>query len=148
MILVSACLCGMCTTWKSDANTIEEIKSLLAEGKCIPLCPEQLGGLPTPRPPAEISGGSAEDVLDGKARVLRQDGTDVTDCFIRGAEETLKIAKLLNPETIILKENSPSCGVAYVYDGTHTGKRIPGAGITTALLKRHGFKVISEKKYK
>jgi uncharacterized protein YbbK (DUF523 family) len=106
-----------------------------------------LGGLSTPRPPAEVFGGTAEDVLSGKARVIQCDGTDVTDAFLRGAREVLKLARLVQPELIIFKENSPSCGVKIVYDGTHTHRLIPGCGVTTALLQKNGFKVVSEKEF-
>jgi len=145
MKLVSACLIGLCTNYRGESCVVEELQQAFARGEVIPVCPEQLGGLSTPRPPAEITGGTAEDVLAGQARVLQKDGTDVTAAFVRGAQEVLKLANLLQPEHIIFKEDSPSCGVKSTYDGTHTGRLIPGCGITTALLLQNGFEVISEK---
>ncbi|MCX7000542.1 MAG: DUF523 domain-containing protein [Candidatus Sumerlaeota bacterium] len=145
MKLVSACLVGLCANYRGEACAVESLQQAFARGEVIPVCPEQLGGLPTPRPPAEVFGGTAEDVLSGKARVIQCDGTDVTDAFLRGAREVLKLARLVQPELIIFKENSPSCGVNSVYDGTHSRRLIAGCGVTTALLRQHGFKVISEK---
>ena len=144
MKIVSACLVGLCTTYQGEANTVDALVDALKRGEVIPVCPEQLGGLPTPRPPAEIEGANGFAVLEGKARVVRQDGTDVTDAFLRGASEVLKIARTINAECAILKERSPACGVQLAYDGTHTDKVIAGCGVTTALLKREGFKVISD----
>jgi uncharacterized protein YbbK (DUF523 family) len=123
---------------------VDEIQKLIKEGKAIPVCPEQLGGLSTPRNPAEIVGGDGEDVLDGKARVIDNQGRDVTDAFIRGAYETYRIAKTIGADEAILKEKSPSCGSCWIYDGSFQGKKKPGVGVTTALLKRKGIKVISE----
>jgi len=145
MKLVSACLVGLCTNYRGESCAVESLQQAFARGEVIPVCPEQLGGLPTPRPPVEIIGGTADDVLEGQAHVLQKDGTDVTDAFVRGAQEVLKLARLVQPELIIFKENSPSCGVNYTYDGTHSGRLVAGCGITTALLQKNGFKVISEK---
>lgn len=110
----------------------------------IPICPEQLGGQPTPRSNAEINGGDGMNVLQGKAKVVEPDGTDVTSYFICGAEEVLKIAKLFDIKEAILKQRSPSCGSGQVYDGSFTGQITKGDGVTTALLKKNGIKVISE----
>ena len=144
MKIVSACLVGIGATYRGDAKPVPSLIKELKSSKCIPLCPEQLGGLPTPRPPAEIIGGSAEDVLKGKARVVRIDGIDVTEQYLRGAEEVLRIARLVKTEIIIFKEKSPSCGAEKIYDGTHNGVLIPGSGVTTALLRKNGFKVVPE----
>lgn len=109
------------------------------------VCPEQLGGLGTPRLPAEIQNAHGADVLAGRARVLRNDGMDVTREFITGADRTLEVVRSLQPEVIILKERSPSCGVHEVYDGSFSGKRRLGRmGVTAARLKASGFRVISE----
>lgn len=94
----------------------------------IPVCPEQLGGLPTPRCPADIADGNGDDVLDGRARVIGSDGVDVTEAFIRGAEMVLEIALKQRVEEVLLKARSPSCGVERL-------------GVTAALLKRNGFKI-------
>jgi uncharacterized protein YbbK (DUF523 family) len=120
---------------------------MLRRGEVLPVCPEQLGGLPTPRPPAEIVGGSGEDVLDGQARVITRDGQDVTDNYLRGALEVLRLAQLAGVDEAILKERSPSCASTEIYDGTFSGTLRPGCGVTTALLRRHGIRVVSDLKF-
>jgi uncharacterized protein YbbK (DUF523 family) len=147
MKLVSSCLIGLCATWRAKDNSHSKLVELMQSGKAIPVCPEQMGGLSTPRAMAEIVGGNGEDVLDGRARVMTREGEDVTSEYIRGAEETLKIARMVKPEEIILKENSPSCGVRWIYDGTFKGNLIGGSGVTTALLRRHGFTVVSDQEF-
>ncbi len=143
IILCSACLLGVKCKYNGEHNLNEKVLKLAKEVTLAPVCPEQLGGLPTPRPKAEIT-GKAEDVLVGEARVLDENGRDVTRYFVKGAEETLKIAKLLGAKKALLKERSPSCGVTKVYDGTFSGKTKPGMGVTTCLLKKNGIKVYSE----
>jgi len=145
MKLISACLLGIRCAWSSDdkyknnrAVELSKIETL------IPVCPEQLGGLSTPRAPQEIQGGTGEDVLDGKCRVLNKNGEDVTEQFIKGAEETLKIACQLNIKGFIAKSESPSCGCGQIYDGTFSGKLMGGDGVTTALLRRNGIRIIPE----
>lgn len=147
MKLVSSCLIGLCATWRAKDNAHSKLMELLQAGKAIPVCPEQMGGLPTPRAMAEIVGGTGEDVLDGKARVMTREGDDVTSEYIRGAEEVLKIARMVKPDEIIMKENSPSCGVRWVYDGTFKGNLTEGSGVATALLRRHGFTVVSDQEF-
>jgi len=120
---------------------------MLRAGKVIPVCPEQLGGLPTPRQPAEISGGTGEEVLSGQARVINKSRCDVSDSFLRGAKQTLKIAQAVNPPLVILKNRSPSCGVGEVYDGSFSSRLQSGDGVTAALLKAHGFDVIDDEAY-
>ncbi|MEW8957202.1 DUF523 domain-containing protein [Clostridium sp.] len=144
MILVSACLCGVNCKYNGGNNLKESIKKLLEEGKAILVCPEQLGGLETPRKPCEISCGSGKEILQGKSKVITKDNIDCTEEFIKGAEETLKIAKAVNPEYIILKSKSPSCGVSKIYDGTFSGRLKDGNGVTVELLLKNGFKVITE----
>ena len=119
---------------------------LVAEGKAVPVCPECMGGLPTPRIPAEIAGGSGEDVLSGKARVIASDGKvrlDVTDAFVKGAEKALQAALEAGADEAILKANSPSCGFGTIYDGTFSGARKDGNGVAAALLSANGIKVRS-----
>ena len=147
MKLVSSCLVGLCTTYKAGANTRSVFEELVAAGNAMPFCPEQAGGLPTPRPPAEIIGGSGEDVLDGRARVCTAEGQDVTGNYVQGARQTLALARLVKADEVILKERSPSCGVRFIYDGTFSGKLVPGCGVTTALLRRNGFGVTSDEEY-
>ena len=147
MYLISACLVGCEVTWRALANERSPFVELVQAHRAIPVCPEQLGGLPTPRPPAEIVGGSGEDVVEGLARVLTQTGEDVTEKFLRGAREVLRLAELVRPELVILKERSPSCGVRWIYDGTFSGALREGCGVTTALLRRQGWHVLSDEEY-
>jgi len=145
MKLISACLLGIKCSWNGqDIYRSDKAIALLNSEKLIPICPEQLGGLSTPRAPQEIRGGTGEDVLDGKCKVLNIDGEDVTQKFIAGAVETLKIARLFHIEEFIGKSRSPSCGCGNIYDGTFSRKLIDGDGVTTALLKRNGIRVITE----
>ena len=110
----------------------------------IPVCPEQLGGLSTPRPPAEIVGGDGADVLDGCASVITVEGEDKTREFLDGAHQTLEIAKSQNAAHAVLKSRSPSCGCGRIYNGTFTGELGDGEGVTAALLRRHGIQVMSD----
>ncbi|MDF5755285.1 DUF523 domain-containing protein [Spongiactinospora sp. TRM90649] len=149
-ILVSACLMGRRVRFDGEAKTSGH--ALLArwreEGRLVPLCPEVEGGLPVPRPPAEIedgaggTGGTA--VLAGTARVLTSGGADVTAAYLAGARRALEAAESHGARIAILKEGSPSCGVLAVHDGSFTGRKIPAAGVTTALLESHGVRVFSE----
>lgn len=143
MYLISACLCGVNCKYNGLNNYNEICEKLLASGKAILVCPEQLGGLPTPRIPSEIIGNSL-DILDGKGEVVNKEGSDVTAQFIKGAKETLDIAKKLNIKIAILKDGSPSCGVNYIYDGNFSGTKINGMGVTAQLLKESLIDVISE----
>ena len=141
MILVSACLCGMHCRYDGSARPDDEILAMLQRGEAIPVCPEQLGGLTTPRPPAEIKQGDGEAVLRGEARVYSAQGQDVTGAFITGAEETLRLARICKAERVILKSKSPSCGCGVVYDGTFSGTLRQGDGVTAAMLKQCGIPV-------
>lgn len=147
MIVVSACLAGFDVKYNGSNNTNQQLKNLFEQKKVIPVCPEVLGGLSTPREPAEIVGGDGDDVLDGKAKVLTKSGMEVTDEFIKGAEETLRIAKDLGATAIILKERSPSCGSSMIYAGDFNGNKRFGNGVTAALLKRNGIEVFSEENF-
>lgn len=138
-ILVSACLLGVNCKYSGSNNNVEGIIKQMENVTLIPICPEQLGGLTTPRPPAEIN---------EEASIFSKEGNDVTRQFKLGAEETLKIAKMYNCEYAILKERSPSCGSNQVYDGSFTGKVKQGEGIAASLLKRNGIKVYSEENFK
>ncbi|MFA7170105.1 MAG: DUF523 domain-containing protein [Candidatus Paceibacterota bacterium] len=144
MKIVSACLCGINCAWNGKSKPSQKVIELIKTGEIIPVCPEQLGGLSTPRVPQEIQGYSGEDVLAGKCKVTNKNGEDVTAHFIRGAEETLRIAKLVGATEFIAKSKSPSCGCGSTYDGTFSGTLIEGDGVTTAFLKQHGIKVTSE----
>lgn len=144
MIVISACLAGIACRYDGNDNLVTKIQELLEKEETILICPEVLGGLPTPRTPAEIVGGNGDDVLNGIAKVMDQKGNDVTEIFIAGAYEALNQIKDLNPEYIILKERSPSCGSSAIYTGEFNGQKQAGYGVTTALFRRHGFTVISE----
>lgn len=139
VVLVSACLAGVRCRYDGGACPDPAVVDLVRRGRALPVCPEQLGGLPTPRRPAEIRGGAGADVLEGRARVVTASGADVTDAFLRGAEETLRLARLSGAEGAILKARSPSCGVGAVYDGSFTGRLRPGDGVAAALLRRAGI---------
>ena len=142
--MVSACLCGINCNYKAESKPVNTIIDLVKTKKAFPICPEQLGGLGTPRPPSEIKGGTGSDVLDGKAKVITSEGKDVTKEFVDGAFEVLKIAKLVNAKEAILKARSPSCGIGNIYDGTFRGSLIEGDGVTSALLKRNHIKVLTD----
>ena len=133
---MSACLLGVkCRYDGRDAANSELLNSV--ESRCyLPLCPEQLGGLPTPRPAAEIVGGGGSDVIDGLSAVVTVEGEDVTPHFLKGAEEVLKVARLFAINEAILKDNSPSCGVNAVSRG---GARVKTTGVTAELLIRAGI---------
>ena len=135
-ILVSACLLGICCRYDGRGNPNHNVLSLLnrEDVTLIPVCPEQLGGLPTPRIPSERQGRN----------VVNRAGEDVTSQFVRGAEEALRIAKAYGCTTAILKERSPSCGCGQVYDGTFSGKLTDGDGVTTELLRLNGIQVYGE----
>lgn len=147
MKIISACLCGINCKYDGSNNLNPYFLDLLARGNFIPVCPEQLGGLSTPRTPCEIAGGTGLDVITGKAFTYTSDGRDVTEAFLKGARETLSIVLNAGVEEAILKSRSPSCGSGIIYDGTFTGNVINGDGVTTALLKQHGIKVWNEQEY-
>ncbi|MEJ9233290.1 DUF523 domain-containing protein [Peribacillus butanolivorans] len=147
MILVSSCLAGLDVRYNGTNCLNDKISKLVEENKAITICPELLGGFSTPREPAEIIGGNGEDVLDGNAKVVDKSGKDVTQLYIKGAYSTLEQAIELNATLVVLKENSPSCGSSTIYNGEFTGKKIMGMGVTSALLKRNGLKVISAEQF-
>ena len=133
-ILVSACLLGENCRYNATPIAAPDILALLERHTLIPVCPEQLGGLVTPREPAEIRG-------DG---VFSKSGMDVTNNFQRGAEETLRLAKLYGCKYAILKEHSPSCGYGKIYDGSFSGTLTNADGVTAALLAQNGVIVLGE----
>ncbi|MBQ8538000.1 MAG: DUF523 domain-containing protein [Clostridia bacterium] len=134
-ILVSACLLGTSCRYDGGSQPCQKVIDLMKDHELIPVCPEQLGGLPTPRLPSEIRGD----------KVVASNGTDVTAQFRRGAQEALGMAKLYGCQKAILKSDSPSCGCGRVYDGTFTGRKCPGNGVTCALMLAEGIEVVSEK---
>ena len=144
MKLVSACLIGIRCRWDGNSSVNDKVLKLTQREILIPVCPEQLGGLPTPRSPQEIQDGNGESVLDSKSRVINSEGKDVSAQFVYGAEETLKIARLFGIPEFIGKAGSPSCGCGRIYDGAFSGKPTSDNGVTAALLQRNGMKLISE----
>ncbi len=142
-VVISACLLGVRCRYDGGHSQNETAMQHQRTCQLIPVCPEESGGLPTPRPPAEIVGGDGNAVLDGKAKVMTVDGIDVTEAYLQGAHHALAVAQTYNATQIILKAKSPSCGCGSIYDGTFSGTLTPGDGVTTALLKRHGITVAS-----
>lgn len=136
----SACLVGLKTRYDGADALDAQVHRLFVEGKIIPLCPEQLGGLATPRLKAEILEGSGEDVLDGRSSVVLEDGTDVTRHFVRGAAEVVKVAHALGLKRFYLKARSPSCGV---HEIAVRGGSKAGNGVCAAALLREGIEVVS-----
>jgi len=146
--LVSACLLGFATRYDASSRPHPHLIELAARGRVVPICPEVAGGLPIPRPPAEIVGGDGGAVLNGQARVLTIDGADVTGAFITGAQIALETAQRFGIKTAIMQPRSPSCGQCQVYDGSFAGRLVNGQGVTAALLARHGIQVLSPDEFK
>lgn len=144
MKLCSACMVGVKCAYDGKDRFDSRSKDLFDKGLVIPVCPEQLGGLPTPRDRREVDGGNGAGVLDGKAKVIERSGSDATEQALKGAEETLKIAKQLGISEFIGKARSPSCGCGRIYDGTFSGTLVKGDGVTVALLKKNGIKTITQ----
>jgi uncharacterized protein YbbK (DUF523 family) len=138
--IISACLLGVACRYDGSHCLHPRAEELARTGGLLPLCPEQLGGLPTPRPAAEIHGGTGAEVLDGMARVIDREGRDVTDAFLRGAREVAGLCARLDVTEALLKARSPSCGVGWI---RRAGDLIPGEGVTAALLKRRGVCVLA-----
>ncbi|MGB3367931.1 MAG: DUF523 domain-containing protein [Acidaminobacteraceae bacterium] len=134
MRLVSACLLGVNCKYSGENNSDTRVIDMLKHEILIPVCPEQLGGMSTPRYPAEI-------IAD---KVVNEEGLDVTEHFVKGARETLVLAKMFGIEEAILKDGSPSCASSLIYDGNFSKTKIKGEGYTARLLRKNGIKVISE----
>ncbi len=144
MILVSMCLVGIDCNYKGQSKPNKRVIELIRRGKAIPVCPEQLGGLPTPRSGARILSGNGEDVLNGKTKVITDAGEDVTENYLKGAEYTLKLCREYGITSVILKQGSPSCGKGKTQGGKTERFLTEGNGVTVALLKRNGISVYSE----
>lgn len=145
--VISACLCGINCKYNGANNVQEYFLNELRQGQILPLCPEQLGGLTTPRSACEIVGGSGEDVLAGRARVINVAGEDLSVSFIKGAQECLALMQQAGIDEAVLQRRSPSCGVGRIYDGSFSGHLIAGDGVTAALFKKHGIKVWNDEDY-
>ena len=133
-LLISACLLGVQCRYDGGSKPVMPTVALMEQYHLIPICPEQLGGLPTPREPSERQGRA----------VVMKSGTDVTAQYRRGAEQTLHLARLYGCKAAVLKERSPSCGSGRIYDGTFSGRLTSGDGVTAALLKENGIAVYGE----
>ena len=145
MLVVSACLVGVNCKYNGGNNDNEKVKEFLKDKEYIIICPEQLGGLTTPRKPSEINCLDGIDVLCGNGKVISCENVDVTENFVNGANESLKIAQMFNCDKALLKEGSPSCGCNLIYDGTFSGKKIQGKGVTAAIFIENNIEVFSEK---
>ena len=133
-ILISACLLGAACRYDGGSNPVLSVEALMGRCQLVPVCPEQLGGLPTPREPAERTEGG----------VVTKTGADVSAQFQRGAEQALHLARIFGCKKAVLKERSPSCGAGEIYDGSFTGARVPGDGVTAQRLKANGIAVFGE----
>ena len=140
MILVSACLWGFNCRFDGQSRTNESLISSLRNIHTIPFCPEQLGGLPTPRHRAWITHGDGKDVLEGRSKVINEANNDVTAQFIKGAVETEKLATRFNIKKAYLKSNSPSCGAGKIY---HNKNLVTGNGVCATMLLQNGIELIS-----
>ncbi len=150
-VLLSACLLGVACTYDGTPNSAwtSGFQAVFPAARAagihfIPVCPEQLGGLPTPRPPSELQ-TSSDMILQGKGQIRTVDGTDVTEAFRRGASLTLQIARLFEARIAVMKTRSPSCGVGEIYSGRFDRQLVSGDGLTVALLREAGIKVLSDR---
>ncbi len=145
MILVNACLLGQCVRYKGDGCAQKLLLRPEIREHLLPICPEVAGGLPTPRPPAEIQGeGGGQGVLSGTAKVVNNLGEDVTAEYQKGAETAVELARKHKVTTAILKERSPSCGSHFIYDGSFGGVKLAGQGVAAAKLLEAGITLYSE----
>ncbi|WP_165857048.1 DUF523 domain-containing protein [Marinobacter sp. JSM 1782161] len=145
-VLISACLLGENVRY-DGGNLLTEhpvIRRWHEEGRVVQVCPEVAGGLPTPRPPAEARGGDGRDVLAGRARIIARDGEDVTDAFVEGASLALRTAEQQHCVLAVLAARSPSCGNREVYDGSFSGRLMPGMGTAAARLEAAGIAVFNQ----
>lgn len=144
MIAISACLIGDNVRYNGTNKLNHELRELIKQNKAISICPEVLGGLSTPRPPAEIVNGDGHDVWNNKAKVLTNTGEDVTERFKQGALKALKLLQEYECKTVVLKAGSPSCSSKAIYDGTFSGELKEGLGVTSALLEAHHIRIVDE----
>lgn len=142
MLLISACLLGLPCRYDGAACPSPAAMQSMQQRKVVPFCPEQMGGLPTPRLPCEIQGGDGRAVLRGQARVRDCAGNNLTVEFLRGAHATLAFCQQWGIRQAMLKSRSPSCGCGTIYDGSFGGVLRPGDGVTSALLKQQGIDII------
>lgn len=146
-VLVSACLMGEHVRYNGIAKNFEShvLKYWCRKGQVVTICPEVAGGLSVPRPRSEITRGDESQVLKGHQKVININGQDVTAYFLDGAKKALELADSLGIRLAILKEGSPSCGSGYIYDGSFSNIKIPGKGVTAALLEKNGIRIFNER---
>lgn len=142
IVIASACLAGKKCRYDGSAKPDQAVIRAAEENRVLLACPEAMAGLKSPRPPAEIRGGDGLDVLEGRAEVYNKEGVCVTKEFVASAQKFFAFVQKNNAKEVWLKAKSPSCGVHEIYDGTFEGKLIPGCGVTCALLKKSGIKVV------
>src|SRR5438445_3550130 len=145
-ILISACLLGERVRYHGGDAALSDgiLDRWRREGRLVPFCPEVAGGLPVPRPPAEIQGAGGRSVLQATARVVTSGGADVTEAFVAGAQAALHAARREGARIAVLKDGSPSCGSREIHDGAFDGRRKAGAGVTAELLHGAGLRVFNE----
>jgi uncharacterized protein YbbK (DUF523 family) len=143
---VSACLLGDTVRYDAQSNELKQtlFQQWYAQGRFVAICPEVSGGLPIPRPPAEIEAGDGKDVLLNHASIISITGEDVTDAFVRGAKNALELAQKHNCQFAILAARSPSCGNETIYDGRFNGSLVKGQGVTAALLEQNNIRVFNQ----
>ncbi|MGI6176152.1 MAG: DUF523 domain-containing protein [Christensenellales bacterium] len=141
MVFISACLAGVRCRFDGQSKTHKAMVDLVSRGEAVFACPEQLGGLPTPRVQTELS-GPGDAVLKGRACAVTIDGQDISGALISGAEQVLALCRLYGIQKAYLKTKSPSCGVCSIYDGSFSGRLTAGDGVCASLLLQNGIEVI------
>jgi uncharacterized protein YbbK (DUF523 family) len=146
-VLVSACLLGNPVRYNGLALIFKDeiLTHWLGQGRLVSICPEVAGGLPVPRPRAEIINGDGSLVLNGRTGVINNSGQDVTNYFLKGAHKALELARSHDIKVAVFKEGSPSCGTGYVHNGSFSGIKKTGKGVAAALLEKNGIRVFSER---
>ena len=145
-VLISSCLLGCKVRYDGSDLKVEsqEFQKFIETNEIVSFCPEVAAGLPIPRIPAEICAGTGVNVIDGSAKIMGKDGSDVTSEFLDGARLALEVCQQNNISVAILTEGSPSCGSSQIYNGKFEGVKVEGTGVTSALLRQHGIKVVSQ----
>ncbi|CEP35126.1 Putative uncharacterized protein [Halomonas sp. R57-5] len=145
-VLMSACLLGKKVRYDGGALSVDDqiVEQWRSEGRIVSVCPEVEAGMSIPRPPAEIFQGSGKGVLNGEVDVIENDGGKVTNEFLAGASIALNLCRKFDTDIAVLAEFSPSCGSTAIYDGSFMGKKVPGMGVTAALLRENGIHVFSQ----
>ena len=143
MIAMSACLAGIPCRYDGKEKGCAACRERILQGDVVLVCPEVMGGLPIPRPPAELPGGDAEAVWEGRSRITNREGRDVTEQYLRGAEKILNLCREHNIREVWLKAKSPACGCGAVYDGSFQGRLTRGDGILAALLRKENITVVT-----